>query len=165
MSNFRFSYFLENLAKASAGTLLVYDSFRAALVEILVDIPFSTQYLKLSNSSILSLISVLLTMLMATLRISMSTRPTWVDEWKRIHWKTSDAGSQYRCGRVGRGIQPPSTPHAPPLTHIYKKHLKRSFFHFSTLSLWTNGQSDGLTDGRMDRQTDGCICVNMRCRI
>ena len=27
---------------------------------------------------------------------------------------TSDAGSQYRCGRVGRGSQPPSTPNAPP---------------------------------------------------
>ena len=24
--------------------------------------------------------------------------------------KTSDAGSQYRCGRVGRGIQPPASP-------------------------------------------------------
>ena len=27
---------------------------------------------------------------------------------------TSDAGSKYRCGRVGRGSQPPSTPNAPP---------------------------------------------------
>ena len=27
--------------------------------------------------------------------------------------ETSDAGSRYRCGRVGRGIQPPSIPHAP----------------------------------------------------
>ena len=27
---------------------------------------------------------------------------------------TSDAGTQYRCGRVGRGSQPPSTPNAPP---------------------------------------------------
>ena len=24
--------------------------------------------------------------------------------------QSSDAGSQYRCGRVGRSIQPPSTP-------------------------------------------------------
>ena len=28
---------------------------------------------------------------------------------------TSDSGSQYRCGWVGRGIQPPSTPQPPPL--------------------------------------------------
>ena len=30
--------------------------------------------------------------------------------------KISDAGSQYRCGRVGRGIQPQSTPQLPPQT-------------------------------------------------
>ena len=33
--------------------------------------------------------------------------------------KKRDAGSQYRCGWVGRGVQPPSTPMmlAPPHTH------------------------------------------------
>ena len=49
-----------------------------------------------------------------------------------MYLRTSDAGSQYRCGQVGRGIQPPSTPHAPPQTHQPKKHLKRQFFHFLT---------------------------------
>ena len=34
--------------------------------------------------------------------------------------QTSDAGSQYRCGRVGRGIQPQSP---PPHTNIHKKCL------------------------------------------
>ena len=44
--------------------------------------------------------------------------------------RTSDAGSQYRCGWVGRGIQPPSISHAP---HTYtKNHRKRSFSHFLT---------------------------------
>ena len=61
---------------------------------------------------------------------------------------TSDAGSQYRCGRVGRGIQPPSTPHAPPHQHTYpKKHLKRLFFHFSTRALRTDGRTGRRTDG------------------
>ena len=35
--------------------------------------------------------------------------------WQKLISKsTSDAGSQYRCGRVGRGGLPPSTPNAPP---------------------------------------------------
>ena len=36
---------------------------------------------------------------------------------------TSDAGSQYRCGRVGRGIQPPSTPKPIPYTQSYTKSI------------------------------------------
>ena len=37
---------------------------------------------------------------------------------------TSDAGSQYRCGRVGRGIQPLCTPQPPAQqTNIRKKYL------------------------------------------
>ena len=36
---------------------------------------------------------------------------------KRGKKETSDAGSQYRCGRVGRGIQPPSTPNTHPNIH------------------------------------------------
>ena len=56
----------------------------------------------------------------------------------RIEDKTSDAGSQYRCGRVGRGAHTPSPPH----TNIHKKYLKISFFHFSNWS------------PRIDRPTD-----------
>ena len=63
--------------------------------------------------------------------------------------RTSDAGSQYRCGRVGRGSQPPSTPNAPTNppsnTHTHKKLLKRSFSHFSTRG---HGPTDRRTNGR-----------------
>ena len=38
----------------------------------------------------------------------LTSRQTRLTE--RPIYKTSDAGSQYRCGRVGWGIQPPSTP-------------------------------------------------------
>ena len=43
--------------------------------------------------------------------VSEVTRPFGQDQ-KKI----SDAGSQYRCGRVGRGIQSSSTPQSP---HMY----------------------------------------------
>ena len=65
--------------------------------------------------------------------------------------ETSDAGSQYRCGRVGRGIQPQSTPHTPTIntqTHpqhsnTQKKYQKCSFSHFSTRwPLPTNQRTD-----------------------
>ena len=45
------------------------------------------------------------------------------EEEKEKEKETSDAGSQYRCGQVGRGIQLPSTPHSPLPTHISEKHL------------------------------------------
>ena len=49
------------------------------------------------------------------------SRPKCVKNGRKIERKnqTSDAGSQYRCGRVGRGIQPPSIPSRTPgsLTH------------------------------------------------
>ena len=47
---------------------------------------------------------------------------------------TSDAGPQYRCGRVGRGVQPPS---------ILKHTQKCMFSHFLTWSPWTDGPTDG----------------------
>ena len=56
-----------------------------------------------------------------------------------------------------------SHPMLPPPTHIPKKYLKRSIFHFLTHKLRTNvwtdrrtdGWTDSLTEGRMDRQADG----------
>ena len=56
------------------------------------------------------------------------------------HKKTSDVGSQYRCGRVGRGIQLPASPQPHPqppfnpLTHkrYQLQHPKLAFFVFST---------------------------------
>ena len=68
-------------------------------------------------------------------------------------FSTSDAGSQYHCGWVGRGIQPPSTPHAPPPTHIPKKISKTLVFPL--FDLWvTDGWTDGRTDRWMDQRTD-----------
>ena len=58
---------------------------------------------------------------------------------------TSDAGSQYRCGRVGRGIQPPSTPNAllPPHTHAHTPNARFCTFHFVFTDRWTDGRTDG----------------------
>ena len=57
--------------------------------------------------------------------------------------RTCGSESQYRCRRVGMGVQTPiNTPTSPPHT---RKHPKRSFFHFST-------RVHGWTDERLDRQ-------------
>ena len=59
-------------------------------------------------------------------------------------------GSKYRCGWVGRGIQPPSTPNAPPLqtqTHTQKASKTLVFPLFDSIM-------DGQTDGQTDRRTD-----------
>ena len=74
--------------------------------------------------------------------------------------ETSDAGSQYCCGRVGRGSQPPSTPNAPPNPpfqpkHIHKNVLKGLFSHFST-------RAHGATDPRTDGWTKPLIGVRVR---
>ena len=58
--------------------------------------------------------------------------------------KTSDAGSQYRCGRVGRGIQPPSTPQPTPNTQTYTKSIENA--RFPTFQLDDHGPTDGRTD-------------------
>ena len=58
--------------------------------------------------------------------------------------RTSDAGSQYCCGRVRRGFQPPSTPQYPLPTNIHKKYLKRLSSCFWTIistyrtNIWTD---------------------------
>ena len=70
--------------------------------------------------------------------------------------KSSNAGSQFRCGLMGRGGQPPSTPEPSTLhtTHkrsqtIHKKYFRHLFFHSSTRS----AQTDKLMDHRTDKQT------------
>ena len=65
-------------------------------------------------------------------------------------WETSDAGSQYRCGRLGRGVKPPSH---PPHIDTHKKYPKRLFFHISTRSLPMDGPMDGPADGPTDGQS------------
>ena len=61
-----------------------------------------------------------------------------------IQRKTSDAGSQYRCGRVGRGIQPPSTPIPIPNTQTYTKSIKNT--RFPTFQIDDHGRTNGRTD-------------------
>ena len=63
--------------------------------------------------------------------------------------ETSDAGSQYCCGRVGRGIQPLSIPQVPH-SHAQKasKTLVSSLFDSCP-------RTDGPTDRPTDRPTDG----------
>ena len=51
--------------------------------------------------------------------------------------KTSDAGSQYRCRRVGKGIKPPSTPQPPQTLKQTEK----------VLITMTDEPTDGRTDG------------------
>ena len=72
--------------------------------------------------------------------------------------RTNDAGTQYRCGRVGRGSQPPSTlkasPNPPSNTDTDKKLLKRSFSHFSL-----HGRTNGRTDQRTYKGSYGVACL------
>ena len=65
--------------------------------------------------------------------------------------KTSDAGSQCHCGRVSRGIQPPSTPQPTPNTQTYTKSIENA--SFPTFQLDDHGRTDQRTDKRMDRRT------------
>ena len=50
------------------------------------------------------------------------------ENFKRKIKKTSDTGSQYRCGRVGRGNQPPSTPNTLSNIEIYTISFKTLVF-------------------------------------
>ena len=60
--------------------------------------------------------------------------------WKQL--KTSYAGSQCRCGRVGRGMQPPSIPQVPhSQAQKVSKTLVSALFYFCS---WTD-RRDGRT--------------------
>ena len=66
--------------------------------------------------------------------------------------ETSDAGSQYRCGRVGRGIRPPSIPTSN--TQTYTKSIENA--RFPTFQLdHHDGRTNGPTDQRTDQRTNG----------
>ena len=62
---------------------------------------------------------------------------------------TSDAGSQYCCGRVGRSIQPRSTPQLPP----HKQKVSRML----VFPLFDSIIKDGLTDRRTNGWTKPLI--------
>ena len=69
-----------------------------------------------------------------------------------VAWKwTSEAGSQYRCGRVGRGIEPSST---PQVSHSHTQNASKTlvFALFDSCS-WTDGPTDQQTDGPTDGQS------------
>ena len=71
----------------------------------------------------------------------------WIGEsWVGKKNRTSDAGSQYRCGRVGKGIQPQSTPQISPHTQTYTKGIQNARFY--TFRLNHYGPTDQRTDGR-----------------
>ena len=55
---------------------------------------------------------------------------------------TSDAGSQYRCAQVGRGIQPRSTPLTPLHTQTYLKSIQT----ITSMNRRTDQRMDGWTD-------------------
>ena len=74
----------------------------------------------------------------------------WEEEIKAC--VTKHAGSQYRCGWVGRGIQPPSIPQTTSNIQIYTKSIKNARFqldrHDGPTNQRTNRPTDGPTDGR-----------------
>ena len=53
---------------------------------------------------------------------------------------TSDAGSRYRCGWLGRGVQPPRVNRGVPILTPTQKVSKMTTFRF--LSLWMDGSTD-----------------------
>ena len=66
-----------------------------------------------------------------------------LEKWDTV--TTSDVGSQYRCGRVDRGVQPPSIPQPPnPQTSTKKMFDARS----STFILDHYRRTDPRIDGR-----------------
>ena len=69
---------------------------------------------------------------------------------------TSDARSQYRCGRVGRGIQPPFTTQTTPNTQTFTKSIKNARFVKSITA------SNGPMDQRMDGWTKPPIKLRIR---
>ena len=60
----------------------------------------------------------------------------------QIKTKTSGAGSQYRCGRVGRGSQPPSKPNTLSNTDTYTKSFKTLVFPLFNSCSRTNGRTN-----------------------
>ena len=90
----------------------------------------------------------------------------WGERWgswqcsKSHQGKTSNAGSQYHCGRVGRGSQPPSTHNAPPNPLPTQTHTQDSkTLIFPTFWLvHMDEQMDEWTDRWTDELMDGWTC-------
>ena len=70
---------------------------------------------------------------------------------------TSDAGSQYRCGWVGRGNQPPSTPQpTPTLKHTQNVSKMLVFPLYNSVRLWPP------TYGRTDKASYRIACPRLK---
>ena len=67
-----------------------------------------------------------------------------------------DAGLQYRCGRLGRGIQPPSTAKVLLILNACF-----SNFQFNDHG-WTNGPTDGPTYVRTDKAFYRVACPQVK---
>ena len=99
-------------------------------------------------------------------------RPTHCVCYRRIsviasRRRISDAGSQYSCGRVGRGYQPRSTSNTPPNTlsntDTYTKSFKMLVFHFST---HVHGpRTNRPTDRRRDKTSYRVACPQLKTRV
>ena len=79
--------------------------------------------------------------------------------------ETSDAGSQYCCGRVDRGIQPRFAHQLPPHTQTYTKSIQNArFFHFLTQSLLLDGRTntDQKTDGHTEKASYRAACPQLK---
>ena len=104
---------------------------------------------------------------MLTLDYILKVQMTGAKWWSG---RTRDAGSRYRCGRVGRGAQPPSTPSLNPhtLTHTnthgqtQPQYISNARFH--TFWLNRNGLTDGLMDGRTDEASYTVVCPQQKRR-
>ena len=76
--------------------------------------------------------------------------------WASDCISTSDTGSQYRCGRVGRDVRSPSTPQSPHTPKHTQKVFKNT--HFPTFQLvLMDVPIDGRTDGRTKPLIELCV--------
>ena len=146
LPNFSWSLFSEQKSKASTNEKLNLATKAGDLSVREIELTR-----KKTNSQSLELTSLLLRGSNATI----ASFPFLFTREIEIQRERNDAGSQYRCGRVGRGILPPSIPHAP-LTYT-KNYLKCSFSHFSTR---VHGPTDRPTDGPTDGQSLLQSCVS-----
>ena len=66
--------------------------------------------------------------------------------------KTSDAGSQYRCGQVGGGMEPHPYP-LQPHGHSHTQTVIRAGSEMRSFPLFNLNITDGRTNGWTDRQS------------
>ena len=74
---------------------------------------------------------------------------------------TSDAGSQYRCGRVGRGVQPPSHPR-PPHTHSNTQTITIATSKMRVLTLFKSIVTDPRTNKPTDKASYTVACPQLK---